>query len=240
MDIYDCCVRERRSDWAQSQWDNVLSGRSHPADRRIARLIGCLARIQSCLGSERIMIRWSLDVQSQSGASDRTVVRTPFLHDLFEAQAMRRPDHPAIECKGSTLTYSELDCLANQYAHFFHTQGLRPGCLVALYLEKSVELFGALLGVLKAGLGYVPIDPKFPVNRIRSIIEDGAISVVVSQTSLSITLENSDFQILLVDRDHDKIEAMPNLAIPAAETGVKANDICYVIYTSGSTGRPKG
>src|SRR5215813_7013129 len=219
MDIYDCGVRERRGDWAQSQWDNVLSGRSPSGDPLFRSGI-----VMVGTHYDSVVAGCAISV----GASDRTVVRTPFLHDLFEAQAIRRPDHPAIECKGSTLTYSELDCLANQYAHFFHTQGLRPGCLVALYLEKSVELFGALLGVLKAGLGYVPIDPKFPVNRIRSIIEDGAISVVVSQTLLSITLENSDFQILLVDRDHDKIEAMPNLAIPAAETGVKANDICYV------------
>lgn len=181
-----------------------------------------------------------VEMQSQSVASDRTVVQTPFLHGLFEAQAMRRPDHPAIECKGKTLSYAELDRLANQYAHFFRAQGLGPGRLVALHLEKSVELFGALLGVLKAGAGYVPIDPKFPADRIRSIAEDGAIPLIVSQTSLAIAPEGADFQILLVDRDHDKIDAMPGVAIPAGETGVKANDVCYVIYTSGSTGRPKG
>src|SRR5215470_1250644 len=181
-----------------------------------------------------------LETQSRSETSDQTVVWTPFLHGLFEAQAKRRPDHPAIECKGKTLTYAELDRLANQYAHFFRAQGLGPDRLVALHLEKSVDLFGALIGVLKAGAGYVPIDPKFPADRIRSIIEDGAISVVVSQTSLAIAPEGTDFHTLLVDRDHDKIDAMPNVPIPADETGLMTNDTCYVIYTSGSTGRPKG
>jgi non-ribosomal peptide synthetase component F len=166
------------------------------------------------------------EMQSQSGTSDRTVVSTQFLNGLFEAQARRRPDHPAIECKGKTFTYAELDRLANQYAHFFRTQGLGPGRLVALHLEKSVELFGALLGVLKAGAGYVPIDPKFPADRIRNIIEDGAISLVVSHTSLAIAPEGADFQFLLIDRDHNKIDAMPDVAIPGSESGVKTDDVC--------------
>src|SRR5262249_14543611 len=81
-------------------------------------------------------------------------VRPELLHALFEAQASRRPDHPAIECRGRVLTYRELDRLANRFAHYFRAQGLGPGRLVALHLEKSVELFAALLGVLKAGAGY--------------------------------------------------------------------------------------
>jgi non-ribosomal peptide synthetase-like protein len=179
-------------------------------------------------------------MQPKSGVCEPTRVWVPLLHGLFEAQAKRRPDHPAVECKGKTLTYAELDRRANQYAHFFRMQGLGPGRLVALHLEKSVELFGALLGVLKAGAGYVPIDPKFPPDRIRSIIEDGAISVVVSQTSLAIAQESADFQILLVDRDLAKIDAMSDVGITTNETGLSPSDICYVIYTSGSTGRPKG
>src|SRR5215470_16008931 len=125
------------------------------------------------------------EAQSQSGATDQTVVWPQFLHGLFEAQAMRRPEHPAVECRGRTLTYAELDRRANQYAHYFRAQGLGPGRLVALHLEKSVELFAALLGVLKAGAGYVPIDPKFPADRIKSIIEDGAIPLVITQESLA-------------------------------------------------------
>jgi non-ribosomal peptide synthetase-like protein len=182
-----------------------------------------------------------LETQSQSDASEQTVVWPQFLHGLFEAQAKRRPDHPAVQCRGRTLTYAELDRRANQYAHFFRAQGIGPGRLVALHLEKSVELFGALIGVLKAGAGYVPIDPKFPADRIASIVEDGAIPLIMSQTSLATAPEGgADFQTLLIDRDHGKIDSMPHVAIPEGETGVQAHDLCYVIYTSGSTGRPKG
>src|SRR5262249_23256483 len=111
--------------------------------------------------------------------------RPDLLHALFEAQAIRRADHPAIECRGRTVSYREPDRLGNRFAHYFRAQGLGPGCLVALHLEKSVELFAALLGVLKAGAGYVPIDPKFPGERIASILEDGRIPLVVSQSSLA-------------------------------------------------------
>jgi amino acid adenylation domain-containing protein len=178
--------------------------------------------------------------QSEPAESDRTDARPTLLHGLFEAQVIRRPDHPAIECRGRILTYGELDRLANRYAHYFRSQGLGPGRLVALHLEKSVDLFAALLGVLKAGAGYVPIDPKFPAERVRSIIEDGSIPLAVSQISLSTASEATSVHALLVDRDLDQIAAMPGTPIPAEETGVQPTDICYVIYTSGSTGRPKG
>src|SRR5439155_27087731 len=117
--------------------------------------------------------------------------------------------------------------------------GLGRGHLVALHLEKSVELFAALLGVLKAGAGYVPIDPKFPAERIDSILQDGQIPLVMSQTSLA-KAEGLSVRTLLIDRDADKIAAMPDTPIPPAQIGVQPSDICYVIYTSGSTGRPKG
>jgi len=160
------------------------------------------------------------------------------LHALFEAQAARRPNHPAIECRGRTLTYAELDRLANRFAHWVRARRIGPDQLVALHLEKSVELFAAMLGVLKAGAGYVPIDPKFPADRIASILEDGKIALVVSQTSLAATEGRPE--TLLVDRNLADVLALPDSPIAAAECGVGPANICYVIYTSGSTGRPKG
>lgn len=162
------------------------------------------------------------------------------LHALFEAQVARRPHHPAIECKGRTLSYRELDSHANRYAHYFRAQGLGPDRLVAIHLEKSVELFAALLGVLKAGAGYVPIDPKFPADRITSIVEDGRIPLVVTQASMAAASAASGARPLLVDRDEAQISAMSDTPLPAAEVGVEPHHTCYVIYTSGSTGRPKG
>src|SRR5262249_27406666 len=135
-------------------------------------------------------------------------------------------------------TYAELDRLANRFAHYFRARGMGPGKLIALHLEKSVELFAALLGVLKSGAGYVPIDPKFPAERIKSIVEDGGIQLIVTQAALATAMPGAES--FLIDRALDKLAAMADSPIAASETGVTASDICYVIYTSGSTGRPKG
>ena len=80
-----------------------------------------------------------------------------------------RPDHPALECDDDALSYAELDRLANGFATALQAQGIGPGDLVALYAEKSSRLFAAMLGVLKAGAGYVPLDPKFPLARVQGI-----------------------------------------------------------------------
>jgi amino acid adenylation domain-containing protein len=160
------------------------------------------------------------------------------LHGLFESVARRRSDHPAVACRGRVLSYADLDRLANRFARYFRTRGMGPGRLVALHLEKSVELFAALLGVLKCGAGYVPIDPKFPAERIKSILEDGRIPLIVSQASLVGAVE--EVETFLIDRDLEKLATMIDTPLAASETGVEPSDICYVIYTSGSTGRPKG
>ena len=170
--------------------------------------------------------------------ADATVTPSHLLHGLFEAVARRRPDHPALACRGRVLTYAELDRLANRFAHYFRARGMGPGKLVALHLEKCVELFAALLGALKCGAGYVPIDPKFPAERVKSILEDGGIPLIVSQATLATAV--AGVESFLIDRDLDKLAAMRDAPLSASETGVAAGDICYVIYTSGSTGRPKG
>ena len=97
------------------------------------------------------------------------------LHQFFEQQVARRPHHAALECNGETLTYAELDARANRIAHMLHGRGIGPGALVGLYFEKSCLVFAALLGVLKAGAGYVPIDPKTPAERIQSIVGEAAM-----------------------------------------------------------------
>lgn len=178
------------------------------------------------------------DSQAAPAVSDR-FAGPQLLHGLFEAQVARRPHHPAIECRGRTLTYAELDRLANRFANYVRARGIGPDQLVALHLEKSVELFATLLGVLKAGAGYVPIDPKFPADRIASIVEDGKIPLVITQTSLAKT-DGLPVHTLLVDRDLGDVLALPGSPVPAAQSGVAPGNICYVIYTSGSTGRPKG
>ena len=161
------------------------------------------------------------------------------LHEFFEAQVTARPDHIAIEALGKKMTYAELDRLANRIAHWLRARGIGPGSLVGLCQSKSCNLFASMLGILKAGAGYVPVDTRFPEERIRHVFADAGVGMVVTEQRLLATL-GPDFctRTLVVDTQADEIEQMPGSAIPREE--LAASSICYVIYTSGSTGRPKG
>ncbi len=158
------------------------------------------------------------------------------LHEFFEAQVRLRPDHPALECDDDVLTYGELDRLANGFATALQSRGIGTGDLVALYAEKSSRLFAAMLGILKAGAGYVPLDPKFPLSRVLGILEDADIAVAVCERDLSDALAGRTAVALVILDEIDEAPAAP----PLQPVAVAPDDLCYVIYTSGSTGRPKG
>ena len=140
----------------------------------------------------------------------------PCLHELFEAQADRVPGAVAVECGGQRVTYAELDQRANWFARYLAGRGVGPETVVGVCLERSVELIVALLGVLKAGGCYLPVDPALPAGRREFMLADAGAA-------------------LLVDRVDD-------VAGPAGRPGRRAaaSNAAYVIYTSGSTGRPKG
>ena len=159
------------------------------------------------------------------------------LHHHFEEQARRRPNHPAVECNGETLTYAQLNERADRIALRLRAAGAGTDTLVALFMVKSCELFAAMLGILKSGAGYVPIDSKFPVGRIRAIVEDAAIAIVLTDHTLAGTIANElTATILVIDSGSNDASRGSISSLPV----VTARDICYVIYTSGSTGRPKG
>jgi len=162
------------------------------------------------------------------------------LHHLFEAQAEARPDHPAVDCDGRILTYAELNRQANRIAWSLRVRGVKPGTLVGLYHRKSCDLFAAMLGVLKAGAGYVPVDPKFPIDRIRDIFDDAGVRAIVTDQQLGEGLRKSKANLLLLDKHTSEIEMRPSWQPPSALGENRDRDLCYVIYTSGSTGRPKG
>jgi len=116
-------------------------------------------------------------MKQQTSANDEPHL----LHEFFERQVRLRPDSPAVEFNDEVLTYSQLDQLADRVAAFLRARGVIPGSLVALYLEKSCRLYAAMLGVLKAGAGYVPLDPKFPTARVLSILEDADVTIIARQ-----------------------------------------------------------
>jgi non-ribosomal peptide synthetase-like protein len=159
------------------------------------------------------------------------------LHGFFERQVALRPDHPAVECNGETLSYRELDEAANWVAASLRSRGARPGALVALYLKKSAGLFAAMLGVLKAGAAYLPIDPSFPIGRIENIVEDSHAQFVISDAELGEMLRPHIAAQMMF---HDDESLKPQSSPPIDPIVIAPDDMCYVIYTSGTTGRPKG
>ncbi len=160
------------------------------------------------------------------------------LHQLFERHVAQTPDAVALAFGEARLTYGELDRRANQLAHYLQQQGVGPDVLVGLSAERSFEMLIGLLGVLKAGGAFVPLDPTYPQDRLAFMAADAGIGLLLTQQHLLPTWAGATFkQVLCLDRDWPMIAALPSSRPACAAT---ASSLAYVIYTSGSTGRPKG
>ncbi|ONI88804.1 hypothetical protein ALI22I_17670 [Saccharothrix sp. ALI-22-I] len=158
------------------------------------------------------------------------------LHELFTEQARRTPDAVAVEFDHTRLTFAELDARANQIANELVGMNLGPGRLVGLCLHRGPELVVGILGILKAGAAYVPLDPTYPAERIRFMLADSGATVVLGESGLR-DLVAGTAELICLDSDAARIAGRPRTA-PAVE--VTPDDLAYVIYTSGSTGTPKG
>jgi amino acid adenylation domain-containing protein len=159
------------------------------------------------------------------------------VHDLFEAQVNESPNSVAAVFGSKQLTYAELDRRANQLARHLRNLGVKPGVLVGVFIERSLEMLLALIGTLKAGGAYVPIDPTFPPERVSFVLEDAGVSVVLTQEALTKDWSFGDAEVVQLDVDWELI-ARGDSARPSNLAGDE--DLAYVIYTSGSTGKPKG
>ncbi|MDT4968421.1 MAG: hypothetical protein QOJ64_3158 [Acidobacteriota bacterium] len=163
--------------------------------------------------------------------------RSSCLHELFETQAKRAPHAIAVVLGDKSLTYGELNKRANQVARRLRTCGVRPEVAVGICMDRSIELVVGLLGILKAGGAYVPLDTEYPEQRLRYMIEDAGVRVMLTQSSLAEALSGRCEQVLCIDSDWEGFasESVENLPCDAS-----AQNPAYIIYTSGSTGRPKG
>ncbi|MFD0772072.1 non-ribosomal peptide synthase/polyketide synthase [Bacillus sp. CGMCC 1.60114] len=158
------------------------------------------------------------------------------IHELFEQQVARTPDAVAVVYEDGKLTYQELNEKSNQLAHYLQKRGIGPESLVGVCVERSPDMIIGLFGILKAGGAYVPLDPSYPENRLRYILENSQIQVLLTKEALQDWLPK-DIQAICLDRDQVMISKESNLA---PVSGVTANNLAYIIYTSGSTGNPKG
>src|SRR6266436_158902 len=155
----------------------------------------------------------------------------------FEQQAESTPDSIAIQLGSDCMTYRELDKRSNQLAQRLLRYGLEPDSLVAVCFEVSLEMIVSMLAVLKAGAGYLPIDPSYPVERIRMVLGDANPSAILTQQAFAASLEQSAVPIICVDQEQGAIASEDAAKLTSV---ARLNNLAYVIYTSGSTGKPKG
>ncbi|KKJ01945.1 non-ribosomal peptide synthetase, partial [Burkholderia gladioli] len=159
------------------------------------------------------------------------------LTGMVEAQARRTPEAVALRHGEATLSYARLDARANQIAHALIARGVGPDTRVAICVRRGLDMVTGLLGVLKAGAAYVPIDPAYPAERLAYMLEDCRPRVLLTQAAVRAGLPEHAFETLSLDADAAVFDAMPD-SQPTRRT--LAEHLAYVIYTSGSTGRPKG
>ena len=173
-------------------------------------------------------------------AFDPSLVRDERLHELFEASADRDPGAPAVLMGSQLVTYGHLEARGNRIAHLLRERGCGKGTYVGMHLPRSPEVYAALLGILKAGAAYVPLDADYPAERVHRILTDAGAKVLVGVSGLAAKLAPGPWSSLMLDQEEAALAAQPATRIPRSATGVAAEDPCYAIFTSGSTGQPKG
>jgi amino acid adenylation domain-containing protein len=218
-DLFDRSTIERMIGHLQTLLEGIVADPDQP-----------ISRLPLLTESERhqLLVEWN------DTAADYPKDRC--IHDLFEEQVEKTPDAIALGFKGKSLTYRELNRRANHLASCLLRSGVRPRELIGICVEPSLEMIVGVLGILKAGAAYVPLDPSYPIDRLTLMLKDAGVSVLLSQKNLLPTLASYvGLRVLLDDLMESETE---NVANPAINT--KPDDPAYVIYTSGSTGIPKG
>ncbi|HEY0079201.1 MAG TPA: amino acid adenylation domain-containing protein [Pyrinomonadaceae bacterium] len=204
-------------------FEQLLSGIAASPESRISELPLLTAEEQ-----HQLLVEWNDTGRPYS---------TECMHQLFEAQVERTPAEVALVTPEERLTYSELNARANRLAHHLRSLGVAAESLVGVLSERNADMVVALLAVLKAGGAYVPLDPLYPQERVRFMLEDAGVKVLLTQEHLSRNLPPHNAHVLRLDTEREAFAHYPETN-PAAR--VIPENLAYVIYTSGSTGRPKG
>ena len=228
-----------RSCFSSSTVTNILKHLEHLLEQFITYPEANLADLSILTKEEKqqILIDWN---SNQVDYPDHLCI-----HQLFEEQAAKTPDAIAVVAEQKQLTYQELDRRAQQLANYLQSIGVKPEVIVGICLERSLEAIIAILAILKAGGAYLPLDPAYPQQRLKYIIQDAQISIIVTQTHLQakikscITATENNIQIISLDSNFksSSTSVHPGRKLCAPTT---PDNLAYVIYTSGSTGKPKG
>jgi amino acid adenylation domain-containing protein len=207
-----------------AQFQNLLEGIAADASRPIAELpwLSPAERQQVLVDFNRTEMEYPRDL---------------CLHDVFQQQAERTPDAIALMFGDTHLSYYELNRRSNQLAHHLQHCGIGVESRVGIYVERSAEMLVAILGVLKAGAAYIPLDPAYPRERIAFIVEDSQVAALLTQERLLAQLPPHSARVICLDSDWPSIAAEESHTLTSQ---TKPENLAYVLYTSGSTGKPKG
>lgn len=216
---FDTSMVERLLD----HWERILENIANAPEKKVTEF-------ELLSPQEKGQLIYSIN-QTQRSYPDRTV------QQAFEEQSARTPDATAVACEGTRLSYAELNHRANQLAHHLREMGVREETTVALCLHRSVELVVAVLGVLKSGGAYVPLEPEHPAERASYMLQDTNAVVLISQESLRASLPATRARLICIDNEYEQI-AQRSHNNPELRSGPE--NLAYVLYTSGSTGKPKG
>ncbi|BET97550.1 non-ribosomal peptide synthetase [Xenorhabdus taiwanensis] len=168
--------------------------------------------------------------------------QTLLIHQLFEQQVEQTPDTTALVFGDSQLSYAELNHHANQLAHYLIASGVRPDDRVAICADRSLDMIIGLYAILKAGAGYIPLDPEYPAERLAYQLSDSQPVLLLTQQHLQARLPIQNTPVWLLDDQHnrDSVAKHPAHNPDANQSGLNPHHLAYIIYTSGSTGQPKG
>ena len=203
------------------------------------RLLEALPADTGCKLSQLPMLSQAeqLELISARNSTVHDYPRRLAASDLFAAQAQRTPNAIAVLCAERSLSYGELDRASAQLAQLLRNRGLQRGARVGVFVDRSPELVIALLAVMRAGCAYIPLDPIYPKDRLRHVIEDSGLTALISKSAYSERLPDHRVPLILLDTDAAEIAAQSATTLPL---NPDESDIAYVMYTSGSTGKPKG
>jgi amino acid adenylation domain-containing protein len=159
------------------------------------------------------------------------------VNNLFEMQAERVPNAVAVLQDDKSISYRELDQRADKLAHYLQTLGVKAETFVGVFMNRSIDTVVGLLGIMKAGGAYLPLDPDFPQDRLAFMLEDSATAIILTQSELLESLPPHNAKVVVLDQEWDRIGLTPDY-IP--ESVARSVNLAYLMYTSGSTGKPKG
>jgi len=223
--IFDCsCFEDSAIARMLGHLQTLLEGMTANPERKLSEL-----PLLSVAERQQLLVQWN-DTQAD-------YPKNASIHELFAAQTERTPDAVAAICENEQLTYRQLNAKANQMAHYLQTLGVKPEVLVGICCWRSLSVLVAILGILKVGAAYVPLDPAYPQERRSFMLADAKVPVLLTQKNLLETLPEHSAKVVCIDAEWQEISRQSD-----RNPGVKveADRLAYVLYTSGSTGTPKG